>query len=1409
MRGKATAKGPFYASVSKRSADSIKNNGTTLLAGKRPRSAAPPVDDSDDSEGDMDLMLASDSECASESEERDADAGSDQEEAQSGSDGNDGADGASDDDNEIDGGSDEELGEGDDSAFAEEGAGDDGDEDVAPLPIQFESERGASGKLPWRSSAYDFSRAKFADDLTGFVGLEEIPAGSYELVRKADGSISFAVKGAAGKAAAGDVCAGAAGAALSEGADKAAPSKQVAKVAAGADANAEAKATAKRAAADSKAAKGAKGQTQEAQVSGAKRKRQEDARQEAAAPAAPAARGMKEDEASVAVDSDVDCAASAATGRAGAGGGKRHTPAAPSTRASLPLAAVTAGWGHLGLHPALLERIAALGFPAPTRIQDQALPAAIRSYKDVVGTAETGSGKTLAYALPMLHRLLERRQLLGIGQRLDGSDDAAGAEAEAPSESEEEGEREGAKGPAGKGASKNPAPAAAAAAPAAAGGKKVKKMRHYKRKAAAAKAASAAPAAGGATAAGAASAASAPRGQPPAKRARTAAAANAGDSDTDEGDEGIAAAPAGEQAQPQRKPAAPLRRQWEYLPGLILVPTRELAMQVTDHINAVAKPLGIATVAIVGGFATSKQERQLRSRPDIVVATPGRLWDLMSAGGLDQLSALHKLQFLVLDEADRLCEKGHFAALHSILAALKPPPSADPSLVDAEAEAVIAAVERRDRAAAARHAAAAAGAAMEEDGAGSDDAESGDEAGAPAAEGPSHLVATPAKIKRQTFLFSATLGLSTGQSIRDAAKALLEARAHGAGASEQPAGGKGASAAAGGDAASQKAEKARARAAHSKASRRAYKRALEEASKLSPLELLMARVGLLGKPAVIKVEKVAAAPAAAAAAGAGVKGAAAAAATKRATRADAGSDEVGESEEEDEAEAEGEEEAVDAPAKAGEDAPLAASAAAGEATSSSAVSLPAGLRLARVSCGAEDKDEALYYFLLRYPGRTLLFVNAISTLRRVAALLEALQLPVHTLHASMQQRQRITHLERFRADPRAILIATDVAARGLDVPAVSYVIHYAMPHSAEAFVHRCGRTARASTAGLALALVGPDDQKRYARTMGALGMEEGLPEFPVDDRFARRLVARLSLARRIAVEGMKLNKDAAEQHWLVRTAAAAGVDVDAEEAGAGSSGTKRAGAAKGDDGAAVALVATLTAAGTAKAGRKQQKGRGGGGGEGEDVADAYVASQLARFSGDDAEEVLAAAHREAKTRRGELAGLRRQLQAMLAESLLPAGSSKRYITSNPLLSQGEHPAQALIRIEALPAAAGEGAVAPAAGGAATMPARHGSALVAPRVLMGSELDAPAPAAGRGGRGGAGKLAGLPGGAAGRAMIAGDGGGLRDAVNFLAAKGRRTVMSRASTPAPRGAGGKVKEAKRGKNRFAAKGQTSRR
>jgi len=65
----------------------------------------------------------------------------------------------------------------------------------------------------------------------------------------------------------------------------------------------------------------------------------------------------------------------------------------------------------------------------------------------------------------------------------------------------------------------------------------------------------------------------------------------------------------------------------------------------------------------------------------------------------------------------------------------------------------------------------------------------------------------------------------------------------------------------------------------------------------------------------------------------------------------------------------------------------------------------------------------------------------------------------------MQQRQRLKNLDRLRRNEKCVVVATDVAARGLDVPKVEHVIHYHVPRSAEIFVHRSGRTARAAAKG--------------------------------------------------------------------------------------------------------------------------------------------------------------------------------------------------------------------------------------------------------------------------------------------------------------------------------------------------------
>ena len=84
-----------------------------------------------------------------------------------------------------------------------------------------------------------------------------------------------------------------------------------------------------------------------------------------------------------------------------------------------------------------------------------------------------------------------------------------------------------------------------------------------------------------------------------------------------------------------------------------------LPSQVCEHLQAVGKVCGVRVAAIVGGLAQVKQQRVLASKPAVVVATPGRLWDLMREGQAF-LTDLSHLSFLILDEADKMVQQGHF-----------------------------------------------------------------------------------------------------------------------------------------------------------------------------------------------------------------------------------------------------------------------------------------------------------------------------------------------------------------------------------------------------------------------------------------------------------------------------------------------------------------------------------------------------------------------------------------------------------------------------------------------------------------------------------------------------------------------------------------------------------------------------
>jgi superfamily II DNA/RNA helicase len=111
------------------------------------------------------------------------------------------------------------------------------------------------------------------------------------------------------------------------------------------------------------------------------------------------------------------------------------------------------------------------------------------------------------------------------------------------------------------------------------------------------------------------------------------------------------------------------------------------------------------------------------------------------------------------------------------------------------------------------------------------------------------------------------------------------------------------------------------------------------------------------------------------------------------------------------------------------------------------------------------------------------------------------------LHGDMDQRSRMNALESFRNGEIALLIASDVAARGLDIPDVSHVFNFDVPHHAEDYVHRIGRTGRAGRSGAAITISSPADSKSLAAIEKLIGQKipwRNGPQAPSEPRAERR-----------------------------------------------------------------------------------------------------------------------------------------------------------------------------------------------------------------------------------------------------------------------------------------------------------------
>jgi len=134
------------------------------------------------------------------------------------------------------------------------------------------------------------------------------------------------------------------------------------------------------------------------------------------------------------------------------------------------------------------------------------------------------------------------------------------------------------------------------------------------------------------------------------------------------------------------------------------------------------------------------------------------------------------------------------------------------------------------------------------------------------------------------------------------------------------------------------------------------------------------------------------------------------------------------------------------------------------------------LTLQQVSSPDKDKFETLFRLICRIDNRsTVIFCNHRESVERVSAMLKEKSIVNVYYHGALEQPERDSALAKFRNGSSNVLVTTDLAARGLDVPNIRYIIHYHLPATEEVYTHRNGRTARMDASGTAIFILSPEE----------------------------------------------------------------------------------------------------------------------------------------------------------------------------------------------------------------------------------------------------------------------------------------------------------------------------------------------
>lgn len=185
------------------------------------------------------------------------------------------------------------------------------------------------------------------------------------------------------------------------------------------------------------------------------------------------------------------------------------------------------------------------------------------------------------------------------------------------------------------------------------------------------------------------------------------------------------------------------------------------------------------------------------------------------------------------------------------------------------------------------------------------------------------------------------------------------------------------------------------------------------------------------------------------------------------------------------------------------------------------------LKLKKVETTAADKLDTLFQLICKVGDkRSLIFCNHRETVDRISDLLIDKDLAHDIFHGGMEQDERERALLKFRNGSIKILITTDLAARGLDVPEVECIIHYQLPYTEDAFLHRNGRTARMNAKGTAYLVIAEDEKYPFLKADIETESLKGTFALPKDSEWQTIYIAagKKDKVNKIDIVGLLLKK---------------------------------------------------------------------------------------------------------------------------------------------------------------------------------------------------------------------------------------------------------------------------------------------